>query len=225
MLGRVRFSPHSTFHSPPPLLIRPALSSSTGSLLGPLTPPSLSYACLPGPTPFVPYYSYRSAKPSSGGVHALLAFSSAPLLNYDISLHPSSISSHYNGLTFFGFMDSAVYPPLRSLSLTTPHLPWSIVVPACDGRHVTVNDVLHAVYSALRANITSVEFNALGTQKLMRRASAACQRRCERLRGRRGYAEEKQGGIKRVDFLMGFTKFQGISSTSRSGDVWQLHIS
>ncbi|KAJ6568647.1 hypothetical protein B0H19DRAFT_1133725 [Mycena capillaripes] len=103
------------------------------------------------------------------------------------------------------------------------HLPWAIVVLASNGLFVSVADVLNTVYLALRVSITPAEFNALGTQRLMRRASAAYRRRYERLRGHRGYRDEKRGGVKRVDFLMGYTKFQGISPTTRGRDVWQLN--
>ncbi|KAJ7231160.1 hypothetical protein B0H12DRAFT_981555, partial [Mycena haematopus] len=129
-------------------------------------------------------------------------------------------------LSSAGFLEPAVYPPQLALTLVTPHLPWSIVVPASNRRFVTVGDVLSAVYGALRVNVTSSEFNALGTATLKRQVSVAYQRRYERLRGHRGYTEEKKQGVKRVDFLIGFTKFQGISptATSQSQNVWQLNI-
>ncbi|KAJ6534957.1 hypothetical protein B0H19DRAFT_1184518 [Mycena capillaripes] len=222
MPGRVHFSSHNTFHSPPPPpLMRPSGSSATSSF-GPLTPPPLPATGLPGPTPFVPGYTYSSKSPARA--HNLMAFSNAPLLQYDITLHPSSISTHYMGVSSAGFSEPALYPPALSLTLVTPHLPWAIVVPASNGRFVTVSDVLNSVYLALRVSVTPTEFNALGTQKLMSRASAAYRRRYERLRGHRGYKDEKRGGVRRVDFLMGYTKFQGISPTARAADVWQLNF-
>lgn len=197
-------------------------SSSPTSSFGPLTPPSLPYAGLPGPTPFVPGYSYASKSPARA--HNLIAYSTTPLLAYDMNLPPSSISTHYMGVSSAGFAEPAVYPPVPSFTLRTQHLPWAIVVPASNGRFVTVSDVLNSVYHALRVNVTQAEFNALGTQKLMSRASQAYRRRCERLRGHRGYKDEKRAGVRRVDFLMGYTKFQGISPTGRGADVWQLNI-
>ncbi|KAF8172979.1 hypothetical protein K438DRAFT_1611256 [Mycena galopus ATCC 62051] len=156
--------------------------------------------------------------------HNLIAFSSCPLLTYDISLPPSSISTHYIGVSSAGFVESAAYPPQSCITLVTPHLPWSIVVPASNGSYVTVGDVLSTLHSGLRVNVTPTEFAALGTLKLQRRVSTAYQRRYEQRRGLRGYAEEKAQGVKRVDFLMGFTKFLGISPTSGGSDVWQLNI-
>ncbi|KAF7341696.1 hypothetical protein MSAN_02068000 [Mycena sanguinolenta] len=178
-----------------------------------------------GPTPFFPKYPQPSQP--LGRAHNFIALSRIPLLNYDITLHPSTISTHYLGLSAAGFLEPAVYPPQSSITLVTPHLPWAIVVYPSNGRFVTVGDVLNALHGALRVNVTAAEFEALGTPTLKRQVSLAYQRRYERLRGHRGYREEKNGGVKRVDFLIGFTKFQGISpvTTSRSPDVWQLNIS
>ncbi|KAF7354093.1 hypothetical protein MVEN_01096700 [Mycena venus] len=156
--------------------------------------------------------------------HNLVAFADSPLLNYDISLHPSTITTHFQGVSTAGYLEPAVYPPQRAITIVTPHLPWSIPVTASNGRYVTVSDALNALYRSLRTNVTAVEFNSLGTQKLMRRASEAYAHRYMRLRGHRGYDEEKKQGVKRVDFLMGCTKFRGLSPTS-SADVWRIHVS
>ncbi|KAJ7023642.1 hypothetical protein C8F04DRAFT_1133850 [Mycena alexandri] len=170
--------------------------------------------------------SSSSSAASSDGPLTPTPFYTPPLLNYDVSLHPSSISTHYRGVSTVGFLESATYPPETALTLITPHLPWAVIVAAANGCYVTVSDVLNAVYCSLRVNVTTVEFLTLGTNKLKHQVSEAYRRRYERLRGHRGYREEKQLGIRRVDFLMGYTKFKGISPASgRSSDVWQLHIS
>ncbi|KAJ7036365.1 hypothetical protein C8F04DRAFT_1095355 [Mycena alexandri] len=223
MPGRVRWSAANIFHSPPPPLASSS-SSSAASSDGPLTPPVV-HTGLPGPTPFVPRPSHYASR-TIGRAHPLIAFYTPPLLNYDVSLHPSSISTHYRGVSTVGFLESATYPPETALTLITPHLPWAVIVAAANGCYVTVSDVLNAVYCSLRVNVTTVEFLTLGTNKLKHQVSEAYRRRYERLRGHRGYREEKQLGIRRVDFLMGYTKFKGISPASgRSSDVWQLHIS
>jgi hypothetical protein len=38
------------------------------------------------------------------------------------------------------------------------------------------------------------------------------------------HEEEKSGGMKRVDFLMGHTRFLGISNSGRWLEEWQLHV-
>ncbi|KAJ6507023.1 hypothetical protein C8R45DRAFT_971333 [Mycena sanguinolenta] len=219
---RVRFASTDTFYSPappPPPLIGSSPSSSTSSL-GPLTPPPMYAAA-----PLTPKDLYRTPSAMKVQAHDLIAQSRIPLLQYDVSLHPSTISSHRPGLSGTAFLEPAVYPPRLSLSLVTPHLPWKIPVPASNRRYVSVGDVFAAIYRTLRVNATSAEFNALGTEKLMRRASTAYMRRCERLRGHSGYSHEKREGVKRVDFLMGYTTFQGIAPTVGAPDVWQLTIS
>ncbi|KAJ7465687.1 hypothetical protein FB451DRAFT_1262169 [Mycena latifolia] len=222
MPGRhVRFSTENTFHSPAPFLSSSVSSASSPS--GPFTPPSLPYASLPGPSPYAPRRSYTASE-GNARAHNLMAFSESPLLSYDISLHPSTVSTHYQGLSSGGMLEPAVYPPQPTISIVTPHLPWSIAVSASNGRYVTVSDALAALHRALRVNVTSAEYNALGSHKLMRRAAAAYTHRYMRLKGHRGYEEEKKHGVKRVDFLMGNTKFRGLSPTERAG-VWRLHVS
>ncbi|KAJ6549095.1 hypothetical protein DFH09DRAFT_1169694 [Mycena vulgaris] len=223
MPGRhVRFSTEDTFHSPPPNLSWSNSSATSSS--GPFTPPVAPYASLPGPSPFTPRSSYTHSSAAKGRAHNLIAFFESPLLSYDISLPPSSITTHYPGLSSSGTLEPAVYPPHLSISIVTPHLPWSIAVQASNGRYVTVSDALTALYRALRVNVTPAEFNALGTHKLMRRAAAAYTQRYMRLKGHLGYAEEKAHGVKRVDFLMGCTKFCGLSPTEHA-NVWRLHVS
>ncbi|KAJ7182512.1 hypothetical protein C8R43DRAFT_6498 [Mycena crocata] len=211
MPGRhVRFATENTFHSP---------SSS-----GPFTPSSPHYANMPRSTPYAPRRSYTDASVANARAHQLLASSDSPMLKYDISLHPSLISTHYQGVSSARFAEPAVYPPQHTISIVTPHLPWSITVAASNARYVTVSDVLNALYRTLRVNVTPAEFHALGSHKLMRRATAAYVHRYTRLKGHRGYAEEKQQGVKRVDFLMGCTKFRGLSATG-APDAWRLHVS
>ncbi|KAJ7638149.1 hypothetical protein B0H17DRAFT_1101548 [Mycena rosella] len=223
MPGRhVRFSTENSFHSPPPHLSSSISTASSPS--GPFTPPSLPYASLPGPTPFAPRRSYTDGSVAHARAHRLMAFAESPLLSYDISLHPSTVSTRYHGLSSAGMLEPAVYPPQPTFSIVTPHLPWTILVVASNGRYATVSDALTALYRALRVNVTPAEFNSLGTHKLMRRAAAAYTHRYMRLNGRRGYAEEKAHGVKRVDFLMGCTKFRGLSPTESAG-VWRLHLS
>ncbi|KAJ7081122.1 hypothetical protein B0H15DRAFT_471323 [Mycena belliarum] len=218
----VRFSSENSYHSPPPFLSSSVETASSSS--GPFTPPSHHYANLPGPTPYAPRRSHTTSSSHRARAHNLMAYSEAPLLSYDVSLHPSSISTHFHGLSSTGMLEPAVYPPQLTITITSPHLPWTIPVAASNSRYVTVSDALTALYRALRTNITPSEFHALGEKKLMRRAGTAYTQRYMRLKGHRGYEEEKKGGVKRVDFLMGCTKFRGLSPTDHA-DVWRLHVS
>ncbi|KAF7340504.1 hypothetical protein MSAN_02121800 [Mycena sanguinolenta] len=197
----VRFSTENTFHSPAPLL-----------------------SSLPGPTPYVPHRSYTYSSAANARAHNLVAFADSPLLNFDISLPPSAITTHFHGVSSAGFQEPAVYPPQSTISIVTQHLPWSITVAASNGRYVTVADTLNALHRSLRTNVTGEEYHTLGSHTLKHRATEAYTHRYMRLQGHRGYTEEKRGGLKRVDFLMGCTQFRGLSATG-AADVWRLHIS
>ncbi|KAF8162161.1 hypothetical protein K438DRAFT_1909830 [Mycena galopus ATCC 62051] len=218
----VRFSTENTFHSPAPLLSRSTSSAPSSS--GPFTPPSLPYDSLPGPSPYAPRRSHTVSSAANTRAHNLVAFADAPLLNFDVTLHPSAITTHFKGVSSGGFLEPAVYPPQPTISIFTQHLPWTITVAASNGRYVTVSDVLNALYRSLRTNVTASEFSTLGTHYLKRRATEAYTNRYMRLQGHRGYAEEKKPGLKRVDFFMSCTKFRGLSPTS-APDVWCLHVS
>ncbi|KAJ6581922.1 hypothetical protein B0H19DRAFT_929180 [Mycena capillaripes] len=169
---------------------------------------------------------YIQSLPVTGRAHKFVALSTTPLLRYDVSLHPSLINTHFRGVSSAGFLEPAVYPAQTVITLVTAHLPWAISVTASNARYVsvTVADVLNTIYRMLRVNAAPGEFEGLRKDKL-RRVSGAYNQRCERLRGHRGYKQEKKEGIKRVDFLMGYHRFQGITPTNGALDVWQLTIS
>ncbi|KAJ7877470.1 hypothetical protein B0H13DRAFT_2053710 [Mycena leptocephala] len=214
----VRFSLANTFHSPPPQpppLMSPA-SSSSASPLGPLTPPPAPYVGYAGAEPFGLRKSYNGSPAARRRAHTTAEIRS-------LTVSPT-LSTHYVDLSSAIFLESAVYPPQPAITLTTPYLPWSIIASASNTGYVTIADVLNAIYHTLRVNVTQGEFEALRTDKLMRRVSAAYKQRCERLRGHRGYAQARAEGVKRVDFLMGYTEFQGIAPTA-APDVWQVAIS
>ncbi|KAJ7160469.1 hypothetical protein C8R46DRAFT_1108190 [Mycena filopes] len=224
---KVRFSSVDKVYSlphPPPL--SPAASSSTASPLGPLTPPPLPSMAFAVPPPHTSKKARARSSATNSQAHPLIALSATPMLHYDVSQHPSTASTHYPGVPPAAFLEPAVNPRQRALTLTTPHLPWPIHVSAASTRrYVAVADVLGAIYLALRMQATPAEFDMLRTPAVMRRVSRAYTQRCERLLGRRGYAEEKRGGLRRVDFLTGYTAFQGIEPTAGGPDVWKLTIS
>ncbi|KAJ7325861.1 hypothetical protein DFH08DRAFT_968504 [Mycena albidolilacea] len=221
MSRHVHFASANSFQPPPPLG-RSFPSSASSS--GPLTPPQLAHAGPLGPA-FMPGEFYVESPVAYSQAHSLIAFSTRPSLRYDVSLHPSMITTLSSGVSSAGLLEPAVYPPQAEITLATPHLPWQISVPASNKRFVTVADVLNTIYHTLRVNATSAEFEALRTDKLMRQVSAEYTKRCKRLRGYHGHKQEKREGIKRVDFLMGYHQFQGIAPKDGVPGVWHLTIS
>ena len=217
----VRFAYKNLFYSPRKLYPSSAPSPS----LALVTPPT-GYG-LPGPSPYtLPNLPRRTTTfvqyPDFVRAHSLLDISA---VIYDMAEHPSTITTHNNySLSPQTLREQATIPPLPFLSITSIHLPWTIKVYASNGLYVTIEDVFYSIYHTLRTNITIAEFNLLSKQNDQRRAARAYEKRYRRLRNNKAYENEKRGGMKRVDFLMGHTKFIGISNTSYRPDEWQLRI-
>jgi len=232
MPGRhVRFASSNVYHSPPAQVPSLTYSPSSLSSPGPFTPPSIPVV-LPGPSPYafsLPPSRHPQPKiPGPIHMHSLLGLSYPPPINYDLTLPPSTVSTHHHSLSKRSLSEPATNPPLPSLTVVTPHLPRGrtiLVTASRNGAFVTVSDVLDAIYHALRANVSSADYYSLPSQKDMQRVTLAYEARCKRIRDSRAYAEEKRQGAKRVDFLMGLTKFMGLSRTSSGPDVWLLNIS
>jgi len=206
----------------------PALSvgASPLSSSGPRTPPAFARG-LPGPSPYaVPYgVKTRPTAPRTVRLHTFLQFSQSPTLNWDVSLPPSTISTRHRELSRHTLAEPATSPPLSRITLRSPHMPWNITVSATRDGCVTVGDVLDTIYRTLRANVSSREFHELPSAKDSRRVTAAYEQRYRRHNRSKGYESEKQGGLRRVDFLMGHNIFTGFSPTTRGPDVWALNTS
>ncbi|KAJ3713270.1 hypothetical protein DFJ43DRAFT_46399 [Lentinula guzmanii] len=225
----VRFASISTAYPPPAV---PSLSYSVASVpssSGPWTPPSRP-SVLPsshhGHSHHKRSHSYPA--PQATRVHSLLAYSHHPVINYDVSLPSSTITTTQIGLSTTAFSEPAVYSPVSSIVLHIPHHIWPITVHASyNGHYVTVNDVFTEVYHALRKNVTSAEYNAIPSKKETEKVRMAYETRYKRLRDRHASQSEKQQGVKRVDFLTGHTRFMGLSISPGHGgsSVWVLRLS
>ena len=220
---QVRFAYRDTFHSP----VTPALTfaSSILSSPGPITPPQTSHG-LPGPSPYtISYVPQFPGKPPlhSGPLrpHPLLE---SAAVNWDLRENPSTIALSNYSLSRMR-VEQATTPPLPVLSITSTHLPWTINVYASNGSYVTCEDFFESVYRSLRTNITTNEFNLLPHQNDQRRATRAYEQRYRRFRSTSAHDKEKRGGMKRVDFLMGRTRFHSITNTGRRSDEWRLNVS
>ncbi|KAG6914794.1 hypothetical protein DXG01_015253 [Tephrocybe rancida] len=221
----VRFAHTNVVHSP----ATPALSFSSfspaSSSSAPLTP--LSYPMiLPGPSPYARAFSQPKIV-KSARVHALLQSSGPPLLNFDLRQPPSTITSHHKGISLRAFAEPATQPPLPSLVIIAPHLPWRLTVypshARTHGAYVTVEDVFRELYDMLRTNISAQEYHSLPSEVEKRKITAAYEQRYRCICGSREYEDEKRRGVRRVDFLMGQTRFMGLSPSESSPDVWLLH--
>lgn len=143
----------------------------------------------------------------------------SPSVNFDLTLPPPNTSTNHRGFSRHTLLESATKTPLSALTLISPHLSWSIEVTAPYGTYVTVHDVLDGIYRSLRANISSNDFRAL-RQKDQNRVTIAFEQRC--LRSKKPEYERRMG-VRRVDFLMGYTMFTGLTATNKGHDVWVLN--
>ena len=212
----VRFAYKNFFYSP-----RNPVSSLPIPPPPPITSSSIGYG-MPGPSPYYPPQTATTSSRYASPVHV------HPLLDpsavaYDLMEHPSTITRNKYSLTVRTLREPATSPPLPFLTISSIHLPWTIKVYSSNGQFVTLEDVFDSLYRSLRTNITRAEFNTFPRQEDQRRASRAYEKRYRRFRNTRAYEDEKRGGMKRVDFLMGHTQFLGISSGSRP-DQWQLRV-
>ncbi|KIK54932.1 hypothetical protein GYMLUDRAFT_176439 [Collybiopsis luxurians FD-317 M1] len=167
-------------------------------------------------------------------IHYVLAFSpyQLPPLTYDLSAHPSVVSSY---LSADILSEPATNPPVSSLTITCPHLSWEFPIAPMTrssrkGNYVSILDVLHALYRGLRTTVHPVEYEAIPSPEIVNNVNEAYFSRCESISDAKARQEEQAKGVKRVDFLMGRNRFLGLSATkaSRNGGgsmVWELNVS
>lgn len=237
----VRFSRSATVHTyssatlhPPPPLIRESHSpASTNSLLtpsdyqSPLPPMSLHKRDPTSPVKRA-HSAHHSPLPQ---LHHLLESSSNPELLYDIRLQPAQIVSKRRVITSEEFNDPAISPWIPSMTIFHKYLPWSIhVKPSGYSRsrrmqYVTVWDVLNAIHSSLRETIRQQDYDNLGhgSQHQNRVKHAYESRYRLHPRNSPGYQTEKMGGVRRIDFLVEYVKFMGLTPHNVESGEYTLH--
>ena len=219
----VRFAPKNTFHSAhtPGLAFVPSSDSET-------TPPQTSRS-IPRPSQYGVSYDPKFL---SNPPHYLQPPRPHHLLesvNWDLMQNPSTITlSNLYSLSKQLLIEQATTPSLPALrvklSIISSHFPWRIInVRSANGSYVTLEDLFDSIYRSLHTNVTSKEFDSL-PQDDKKRATRAYKQRYGRIRNTSAQDEEKRGGMKRIDFLMGRTSFDGISNTSRHSDAWRLNV-
>lgn len=143
---------------------------------------------------------------------------------WDVSRHPSQGYKYDRGsIVSLNFTDTVV--PVRCTQMTIKFADentkdamerWGpIHVTQVDGKSITVEAVMHAVYEFLQRRVQWADYNHLSSEG-QRAVSDCFYRRCHAM-GDHGRTELSQG-IRRVDFLRGFTRFGGFSVDSRTLD-------
>ncbi|KAF8879373.1 hypothetical protein BD779DRAFT_1612904 [Infundibulicybe gibba] len=231
MTKHVHFAPTNILYSPIPPTPSPLSSSSSlpSETSDVSTPPPVHYT--QSRYPHSPYPLSSEIKPetflTNMQIHYILAFSpySKPLVDYDISFHPSSVEEQFPPDSL---SEPATNPSLPSLLITCPHFQWQIqVLPSSPqpGSFVTVSDVLNTLYTALRLAVHPMEYGSLPSGEATRDVDAAYYRRCGRISEPRARQIEENKGVKRVDFLAGKTRFLGLAWTMKGPDIWELNVS
>ncbi|KXN82301.1 hypothetical protein AN958_02733 [Leucoagaricus sp. SymC.cos] len=234
----VRFARNNTIHPispstlppPPPLTYDSYSPASTNSLL---TPPDYS-APLP-PTKSYSHYnaplqrSHSAHHSSALRLHPLLENSSHPELTYDVRLPPTQIGSKRRVITSEEFRDPATSPRTPSMTIIHKYLRWSIHVRGSGYSksrgvyYVTVWDVLNAIHTSMRASINQRDYDELGSKHQNRVRKAYEDRYRMYPRGSSAYEEGKMGGVRRVDFLVDFVKFMGLTPHNVEKGEYMLH--
>jgi hypothetical protein len=147
-------------------------------------------------------------------------------LNYDFHRHPSTATTYPDDLPL-SFRDrsrSATNPSLPFLRIACPLFFEPIaVLPSMPHLGVTVDDVLIALHLYFAATASFREFQVLAGDA-QDRVNAAFQRRVERCGGQQEQENERLIGVRRVDFLMGRSRFLGLSHSSDDPQLFVLNV-
>ena len=179
---------------------------------GPSTPPPLPNVEFSSPV----LASYPPESPLTPGVYIHPALA-APSLLFDVRSHPS----HSNPRLSPGVLTTpASSPPLSSLALRVGNLPWMLTV-SPDAEHspgeafVTVQDVLLAIYFHLRKPAKGEEYEAMNRSRKAE-IFRAFESRVGTDLGQRGK------GLRRIDFLCGRFRAQGLVRAQSKDNVWDV---
>ena len=179
------------------------------------------YACIPLPAVHDHGDRCHTALTS---IHPILQSSRRPTFKFDLHHHPSTIALPRRSLS-----EPATHPPLPCLNISTYLLPYSIVVlpsqPHLPNAFVTVSDVLCALHRALSLSVTTDELDELPSEDIKSQVKAVHERRVQAHSDWRTRELEKQWGIRRIDLLIGRTRFLGLSVVvGMRGDVVVLDV-
>jgi hypothetical protein len=163
--------------------------------------------------------------PGGAQIHSLLAFTpfTPPNVQYDLSHPLHTINSQFTP----SFLNPATYPPLPALTVFCRHIAWPIAVsPSQPTGYVSVIDVLTSVYTSLRLAVRRAEYDTLPSGDMRQKVDDAYFVRCRLLADEDERKLEALKGVKRVDFLVGKTRFLGLSGPVEGvPHIWELNVS
>lgn len=158
-------------------------------------------------------------------LHHILQFSFIPGIHFDVRWSPDILWTHYHSLHKDVLDEPATVPPVAQLHLVSPSLLWGIDVLPTRSNHrgeyyVSVLDVLRAIYTSLKTAITHEEFARYARRPygatIQKRAIQAYEERCRRSGLLEAREAKRKQGMRRVDFLLGRTRFLGLARSRRA---------
>ncbi|KAJ7936595.1 hypothetical protein B0H13DRAFT_1589479, partial [Mycena leptocephala] len=123
--------------------------------------------------------------------------------------------------------ESAFHPPITALRIIHSHIPfWPVDIVTEASNPMSVGDVLVTLHRAMHQRISSADWNTLSAVEADA-VTKAFNKRCHTeaiwsivvpAQWRDRTIMERNDGVKRVDFLMGRTIFQGIVKAPQDPD-------
>ena len=117
------------------------------------------------------------------------------------------------------------HPPVPSLEIECSLLPWKVTIyPSKHSVHpfITFGDFFNGLYHNLRKQVTPAEYERSAQHKF--HIDNAYKRRYKRLQDYDQYEQERQGGVRRVDFLGECIDFGGLSYNPLGRVQWTLRV-
>ncbi|KAF9052144.1 hypothetical protein BJ165DRAFT_1341070 [Panaeolus papilionaceus] len=110
--------------------------------------------------------------------------------------------------------EPATSPPVASIRVRHPTLPWEMVVlPSSKAfPFVSVRDFIEGLYRSLRQSVLQPEYESVPYPEIRKVIDSSFSRRVSRHATPTARSLEHTKGVKRVDFLQGFTVFRGIDA-------------
>jgi len=172
----------------------------------------------PSPIPQAHARPCTPPAPLTPGVHLHPAII-APNLQYDVRFLPTQSNPHLSPAIL---AQPASSPPLPNLGLRVGDLPWLFKVTPDTGSslgkaYVTVQDVVLTVHYHLRMAVKSAEYEAMSKSR-----KAEIFREFERRVGSDPVQRGK--GLRRVDFLNGCHRAQGLVRDHSKDSVWKVIV-
>ncbi|KAG6808703.1 hypothetical protein H0H93_016590, partial [Arthromyces matolae] len=158
--------------------------------------------------------------PTRRTVHDTLAYSAHdPVVTWDVRCYPSNDVLEFKRLgrdyNHIDFAQLATSPPLHTMRLLHPLLPWYIDIKQQNPNGVTVEDVILHIYLALNTPIVTTHFyNEDVTENHRNRINKAFY---ERTKVDTALVDQ---GVKMIDFLEDKVDFMGLSRTKDG--LWEL---